>query len=510
MDDTNFQEWKKRIEDECEARKEEIKAKYDAIILQEISSIKAHYDEIILRAQQQRLRTQQQHDAVMRQLEANEHNRVQVCTDISNVCATVFEYLMPKEIMSCRRVCKPWEEAAKVTTVPLKSYFEVDSVESYNAMRVMTRALPKLQELWLCRLGQGSNHKWSEGEDPTVASFVNRTSHDIEIISNFSKLRELSIYNTLMNGRYPFLFNSFPLLQKLSIQYCKYLKWDLDMLAGLPSLKELDCHGNPHLTGNINSLWTLKGTLKTLTIYACPNVEGNINSLRTLNGTLKKLTIYNCPNVEGNINSLRTLKDTLEKVKVEICPLVKGNFMDLADFPYLKELNLFITDVTGDIRDIGENDFSSLERLMLPHGVYGGLVYEFQRISDAPDQVRAVYLLKQQRPSLEYLWFGKLSEESPDWYRRDDEADGDSPPFSISLVQAGPRVGYRWKTSYHGDGKSCEINWLDPEPDRASSEYERYIEELEAIEAQVTLYRGFHRPPTQEEYTALFEERRER
>lgn len=39
--------------------------------------------------------------------------------------------------------------------------------------------------------------------------------------------------------------------------------------------------------------------------------------------------------------------------------------MDLADFPHLKELGLEETGVTGDIRDIGDNDFSSLE-------VYGG------------------------------------------------------------------------------------------------------------------------------------------
>ena len=58
--------------------------------------------------------------------------------------------------------------------------------------------------------------------------------------------------------------------------------------------------------------------------------------------------------------------------------------MDLADFPHRKVLELYNLDaVTGYIRDISENDFSSLESLILPKSVYGGRGYELQRISDA-------------------------------------------------------------------------------------------------------------------------------
>jgi hypothetical protein len=101
----------------------------------------------------------------------------------------------------------------------------------------------------------------------------------------------------------------------------------------------------------------------------------------------------------GDINSLRVLRGTLEKFRVVFCPRVEGNFMDLADFPHLKILDLEETDVTGDIRDIGDIDFSSLDRLELPRKVYGGHGYEFQRISDAHDLVRTVNLLKKQRPT---------------------------------------------------------------------------------------------------------------
>jgi hypothetical protein len=278
----------------------------------------------------------------------------------------------------------------------------------------------------------------------------------------------LELYYAELNGRYPFLFNSFPLLEKLNISSCRYLKWDLEMLSGLPLLKELDCFSNKCLT--------------------------------------------------GNINSLRVLEDTLEKVNIQYCDNVEGNFMDLANFPHLRVLHLYRTAVTGDIRDIGDNDFSVLECLDLPRGVYGGRGCEFQRISDGPDVARAVYLLIKQRPGLKIDkdWCVNLSEDSPDCYASVDVTDTgappfyipfmqDTPPFFIHLVQAGPRVGYRWASK---NSIPCEVNWLDPEPDRDSSDYEEYIAKIQKIERGATLfmYRGFQHPPSEEEYNRLFEE----
>jgi hypothetical protein len=307
-------------------------------------------------------------------------------------------------------------------------------------------------------MGRIQMKRSNDGEDPDeeeAARTADHTSHDITIISNFGKLRILELYRADLNGRYPFIFN-FPLLQKLSLNYCYSLKWDLEMLAGLPSLKELDCYYNSATT--------------------------------------------------GKINSLRVLKDKLEKVRIGTCKNVEGNFMDLADFPYLKKLELFSTAVIGDIRDIGRNDFLLLEELDLPRGVYGGDENEFQRIADGPDVVRAVYLLKKQRPALAIpeTWHGLLSEDSPDWYEPEDE-DEETPPFYIHFVKAGSRIGYRWQTRYYG-GYPCEVNWLDPEPDRESSDYEKYIEELEEINSQVDFYKGFYHPPTEEEYNRLCEE----
>ena len=136
-----------------------------------------------------------------------------------------------------------------------------------------------------------------------------------------------------------------------------------------------------------------------------------------------------------------------------------------------------------------------------------------QRISDGPELIKAVYLLNKQRPApLRDIawWYWKLSEDSPDWYEtiadeRDDE--NYAPPFCIRFIQAGSRVGYRWDGDEYGQDP-CEVNWLDPEQDRESSDYEEYIRRLRQIDGEIGMYRGFHQPPTEEEYHRLCEEDR--
>ena len=373
--------------------------------------------------------------------------------DLSDVLPNIFGFLTVKNIMRSRRINKKSMEAVR-KTIPPTTYFFVDSVEKFNALTVMTEAMPNLQQITLSWLGW--RQIWSDGEDANevlAARYAHFTSHDIEIISNFSKLRMLSISSAPLNGRYRFLFSSFPLLQKLDIDNCGYLKWDLEMLAGLPVLKELKCCRNPNLT--------------------------------------------------GNISSLRVLKDSLVEVKIYNCPSVEGNFMDLADFPHLKELVLEDTlAVTGDIRDIGESDFSSLERLDLPNGVYGASGAKFQRISDGPKLIKALYPLTKHRPHLSISRYWFLSEDSPDCY--ESRGESDLRPFHIWFVEAGSRIGYRWINDEQPLAP-CEVNWLDPEPDRESSDYEKYIEELQVINSQVTFYRGFHQPPTEEEYNRLLD-----
>ncbi len=380
---------------------------------------------------------------------------------LEDIVAIILSWLGVKDVMRSRRVCKKWKEAVKKTIVPTSNnyYFRVYNVKSYNTMRVMTRALPNLQQIVIDgMLGRGPLiYKFDDGEDPDgtevarIAEIrVPLPSRDIEIISNFSKLRILEIRCALLNGEYPNLFN-FPLLEILRIDWCRYLKWDLEILAGLPLLKELMCT--------------------------------NIND-----------------RLSGNTSSLRVLKDTLEKVVITGCRNVEGNFMDLADFPNLKELDFNMLSISGDVRDIGENDFPSLKELHLPNSVVGGHGYRLQRISNAPAIIRAVYRLKKQCPGLKMkYWYGTLSRDSPDWYAPTNRYY--LPPFNVYFVQVGSRIGYQW-SYYLGSSDSCEVNWLDPEPDRESSDYAKYIEILGMIESRVS-YRGFYEPPTRDEYRRL-------
>jgi len=374
-----------------------------------------------------------------------------------DIVAIIFGFFPPEDIMRMRCVCKKWREAAKRTIVPMAG-FSVDSVNKYNAVVAMATALPNLQQLSMC--DPGNLHKYSDGEDQYeyMADYMaHYTAHDINIISNFRKLRCLGIHDAPLNGRYPVLFN-FPLLRELRVTTSDGLKFDLGMLSGLPLLKELKLIDNDQLV--------------------------------------------------GNLGSLRVLKDTLEKVEIS-CHFIEGNFMDLADFPRLKKLNLRHTSVTGDVRDIGENDFPALESLVLPRTVCGGVGYEFQLISEVPSFMQAIYLLLQRTPTLfekkllrrTFHW--RLSEHSPSWYEDDNIYGCPQPPFSLQIIQVGSRRGWSW-CSY--DDHSCEINWLDPEPSRESSGYKAYVEKLQGSEWNVGFYRGYSQPPTLAEYNRLCDE----
>lgn len=48
-------------------------------------------------------------------------------------------------------------------------------------------------------------------------------------------------------------------------------------------------------------------------------------------------------------------------------------------------LDLSKTSVTGDMRKIGEHDFPTLELLILPSSVYGGVGHQLQLVSEAYD-----------------------------------------------------------------------------------------------------------------------------
>ena len=88
-----------------------------------------------------------------------------------DVLADIFGFLGIQDIMNVR-VCKKWKEAVKLTIPPAE--FLVDSVEKYNAMNMMTRAMPNLQQITIG--GLGDENKYVDGEDPDEARLLGLTA----------------------------------------------------------------------------------------------------------------------------------------------------------------------------------------------------------------------------------------------------------------------------------------------------------------------------------------------
>eukprot|EP00985_Skeletonema_marinoi_P017203 scaffold9363_cov75-Skeletonema_marinoi.AAC.10 len=69
-----------------------------------------------------------------------------------------------------------------------------------------------------------------------------------------------------------------------------------------------------------------------------------------------------------------------------------------------------------------------------------------------------------------------------------DAADFARAVYSITKQRPRPRVGYQWGYIHKYCFHTCEVNWLDPEPERDSSGYEEYIDDLHEIDRLVDFY----------------------
>ena len=364
--------------------------------------------------------------------------------------AMVLGYLCLEEIMKVRSVCKQWRQSATMTIVP-NTNFDVDSVDKYKAMTVMAEWLPNLQQITLQSLGNG--HKYGNGVDPIqdkdmLAENTNHVIHNIGIVSNFKRLRILEVLGAQLNGRYLVLFD-FSLLQKLVISGCSHAKFDLEMLSRTPLLKEL-------------------------------RIDHRTSSFIT-----------------GNIGSLRVLKGTLERVAMN-CG-ISGRLMDLADFPHLIELMLGRTVVTGDVRDIGECDFIKLEQVILPVTVYGGRGYQFLSVDEVSNFMIGNYQLVKEHPALflDNVWC--LAEDSPDYYWFH-ALGAPYPPFQFQIARVGSRMGWRW---HDGEGNTCDMNWLDPEPRDVAMDITSTTKPNRVRIRVADIYKGYYQPPAEDEYLLL-------
>lgn len=147
--------------------------------------------------------------------------------------------------------------------------FRVDSIMKYGALMAMSTSMPNLAKISLCNLNYDIMYSNGEEPDETQAAFTTMrfaVRAFPETMSSFRMLRALELRRAPLNGRYPFLFD-FPVLESFKVFECKYFKWDLEMLAGMPILKVLYvmCNEN-YITGNIKSLRALKDTLERVHI----------------------------------------------------------------------------------------------------------------------------------------------------------------------------------------------------------------------------------------------------
>ena len=114
----------------------------------------------------------------------------------AEVMAIIFSFLPPKDIMRAR-LNRKWRDAAAKTMVP-PTEFVVNTTVEHNVMRVMTTALPNLQQIKL-RYNEGDTHKYVEGHDPDeelAAYTANWTTHDIDILSN---LESCAFWNCILH-----------------------------------------------------------------------------------------------------------------------------------------------------------------------------------------------------------------------------------------------------------------------------------------------------------------------
>ena len=368
--------------------------------------------------------------------------------------------------MRSRRVCKKTIDAAKETAVPLgesnvrDDYFKLDSIGKYNALLVMAETLPGLRQISINSQSYDSLYKnkdgkfkYNDGKNPD-AKEVTRTADYITLdivdaLSKYPNLHALNIDRAPFNGQYPSLF-SFSRLEKLSI-ICSKIKFDLEMLAQLPSLKDFQSEFG--VTGSLKSLSVCKNTLETIVIG------------------------------DGDVP-------------------ISGNFMELANFPRLKKLDLWrAKEISGNLCDIdvdNENHFPVLESLRLPSQIKGGRWYEVMRVADAKQLIKDLTPLRRKRPELfqdddafPLPLYWKLSQTSPDVVNPNPDAwdFGDQyRTFGFYFVQDGSCLGWRWEEKYdYTPDHPFEVHWLDPVSDEVASKW--------VPSGLGRFFKGYYEPP---------------
>ncbi|EJK72664.1 hypothetical protein THAOC_05781, partial [Thalassiosira oceanica] len=315
-----------------------------------------------------------------------------------------------------------------------------------------------------CELGKVLQYsrvdlKYEDGDEPDELSIQTKgyEALDVSIITSFRNLRSLVIEQAPLNGMYRQNLFGIKSLLSLDIKHCESLKFDLASLAeGMPNLENLVLESNPRAFGD-------------LSVLAC------------LSGTLRELTLKDCDEI------------------------TTGDFMFLRTFPNLEVLNLSHCKVIGDVELLAVTDFPNAKQLHMP-----------KVLASFAQSTRILHVLAglAKRHTSPCITTVQLSEQSSDFYGIAEERGykiGHVPPFTLEIVKAGPRVGWRWTNTEKYEKHSCDLIWLDPMPlgENDVSEFNEAVRLLEA-DLEDNLYKGKCAPLSKHAYYDLCREEKEK
>jgi hypothetical protein len=274
---------------------------------------------------------------------------------------------------------------------------------------------------------------------------------------------------------------------------------------------------------------TMKNVL-SLNLHGNEDLQWHLSDVCSL-PTLKDLRCINNFRLQGDIEehlSSSTLPETMEILDISGCTHVTGRLRHFAQrWTRLQWLGIHRTKVVGDLRvDIQPGDFPSLQGMGLGELVYGA--YTLHKVEDAPAIMKARHQIISQsqwdnqvdeREGVDddgcetdpyttvsvYPIIVHLSADSAEYYERIEQrlySSERDPPFSLEMVTAGRRRGWRWSNYLGGH---CDTHWLDPPPEPTDKGYATYRREYDQLvkESAKSLFVGYLEPPNPQEYYDL-------
>ena len=366
----------------------------------------------------------------------------------ANLLARVLSFLGWKDVLKAR-ACRRLREASLVTAI----HDEVDIANSSGPHRDLGgfgAALPGMLRVRIPVIKV----------DEVSCRSVRDT--DISLLSSFRYIKSLALVRcSLVVQSFPKLFG-LTSLQTLKIEGVQDVRFGIANFSSLPNLKVIDCSVCRGLSGSIDYLSHLKCCLEYLRIESCGNIDGELTSALGEFLALRHLCLRNT-NIRGDIRIIQP-----------------------RHFPSLKEL-----DIAQNCHIFGSKPLMTTEEAR-------DLFSAWHRILSHPRPLPISEVVKQKVD---------LHTSSPEYYRPGRYTRYERyPPLTVSFVLVGPRIGYQWRNKF---GMTCDINWLDAEPDATHDRYyvayRAALRKLE-LEHQGSLYRGYSEPPTEEEWRQIVRE----